>query len=67
MLFRSRNSAIEAYSFAQVETLILPFSHDGETIDHFLVGSDFLLPEHLGGGSAGLVIGPARVPAGMKP
>lgn len=67
VLFHSKNSVISAYTFAEVETLILPFARDASVIDHFLIGGDILLPEHLGGGSAGLVIGPARIPVGVLP
>ncbi len=65
LLFRSRNSIIGHCSFGQGETLVLPLSRDGEEIDYFLLGGDVLLPEHMGGGSAGLVIGPARIPRGV--
>lgn len=64
VLFLSQNSIVGHCSFARGETLVLPLARDNGVIDHFLIGGDILLPEHMGGGSAGLVIGPARIPAG---
>lgn len=64
VLFLSQNSIVGHCSFARGETLLLPLARESGSIDHILMGGDILLPEHMGGGSAGLVIGPARIPVG---
>lgn len=67
VLFLSQNSIVGHCSFARGETLLLPLARKNGSIDHILMGGDILLPEHMGGGSAGLVIGPARIPVGAMP